>query len=522
MSSGDSSRFLRATTLAARTIYRELHRAGYGREDVLRFASELVEQLTIDSRQRSLDLPLHVDTHTALPNADVFEHALSFELHRARRPAAHGTLVVAVFEIVAGAALSDGQVLALHAAFADELRRNIRRSDTAARLSHERYGLILPRTTESTLEAVRRRIADSLRHRISPSALRHHVTLTMQATTLVPGDVSTKDLMQRCARARRIPLSGDVSKPSHRDGLPSAQRGVVLALGGGAARALAHLGVIQVLQEAGIRIAGVAGTSAGAIMAAMVAGGASVGDILQRWQELPKTDLYRKIRRAFAVSATRQGRSKSRDSYFRESSIALLSDASLSAVPRELYTELVEFLVGPDRLISQLQIPFAASATDLTVGRVALLRHGPLHSALRASCAFPGLFPPEPLGDSVLVDGAAISELPVRAALELSRALQAPALGVYLSRPERRVTSFQTGAELAVRTNAIMHAELVREQLRDMPLVITVSVQDVGWLNLRAAGDTVKLGAAAAREALPAIRLELESLAQGAISATAT
>ena len=121
----------------------------------------------------------------------------------------------------------------------------------------------------------------------------------------------------------------------------------------------------------------------------------------------------------YAEYRRRAKRVRSNDKYFRQAGLAFLSDADVSAVSDELFAKFVEHFVGPDRDISTLGKPFAVCATDLVEGRPAVFTRGPLHFALRATCAVPGLFAPQSDGTRLLIDGSTITEVPVSAALQL-------------------------------------------------------------------------------------------------------
>ena len=157
-----------------------------------------------------------------------------------------------------------------------------------------------------------------------------------------------------------------------------------LALGGGVARGFAHIGVLRVLEREGIVPDVVAGTSIGA-----VAGGCYVAGVLDAFE-----DWARSLNRLKVVGYLdfKLGRS------------GLLAGERLGAVLRRH--------LG-DRLVEDLQSPFAAIATDLASGREVWIREGPLTDAVRASYALPGVFPPVRHDRRLLVDGGLLNPVPV-------------------------------------------------------------------------------------------------------------
>ena len=164
-----------------------------------------------------------------------------------------------------------------------------------------------------------------------------------------------------------------------------------LALGSGAARGWAHIGVIRALEAAGIRPDVVCGASVGAVVGAAYA--------------LGRLDEFEEWVRALERGAVM----RNLDLSFRGG--LLKSDAFFAFMSPEL----------PDIGIGDLERAFAAVATDLETGQEVWLREGSLHDALRASVALPGLIPPAARDDRWLVDGGLVNPVPV----SLCRALGA-------------------------------------------------------------------------------------------------
>lgn len=159
-----------------------------------------------------------------------------------------------------------------------------------------------------------------------------------------------------------------------------------LVLGGGGARGLAHVGVWQVLEDAGLRPSVVAGTSMGGLVGAFIAAGYTGA-------EIERVALSVSWRRLLDL---RPGP-------------GLISGAAMNAW---LGQHLPETFGG-------LTLPLAITATDLTTGRAVYLSQGPLAEAIRATTAYPGALSPVPLGGALLSDGGILNQIPVDAALFL-------------------------------------------------------------------------------------------------------
>ncbi|HTO09407.1 MAG TPA: patatin-like phospholipase family protein, partial [Myxococcota bacterium] len=163
-----------------------------------------------------------------------------------------------------------------------------------------------------------------------------------------------------------------------------------LALGAGAARGLAHMGVLFGLAEAGIPVDAIAGTSMGALVGAIYATGQL--EVFERdLRDRALSDLWRYLDPVWP----REG---------------LLSG--------ERATEYLRSLIG-DWRIEDLPIPFAAVAVDLVTGEEVWIRSGKLLDAVRASISLPGIFVPVRQGGRVLVDGAIRNPVPVSPLEEL-------------------------------------------------------------------------------------------------------
>lgn len=179
--------------------------------------------------------------------------------------------------------------------------------------------------------------------------------------------------------------------------LPAAAPRVALALSGGGARGLAHIHVIEALDEMGIRPVAIAGSSIGAILGAGLAAGMSGGDI-----------------RAFACSILgRRAEVASRVWRTRPGSLAEMVQSGLRMTQFDIERVLKVFL--PDQIpadFSALKIPMQVTATDYYGHHVTVFSEGDLHSALAASAAIPAVFRPVRRDGRVYIDGGIYNPLP--------------------------------------------------------------------------------------------------------------
>jgi len=252
-----------------------------------------------------------------------------------------------------------------------------------------------------------------------------------------------------------------------------------LALGGGAARGFAHVGVIQVLEQNGIRPDLVVGTSAGSLVAALYASGKGA------------TELERA-----ALSMEE----------------AALTDWSLPIMGRgmlrgEALARYVRQAVD-GRVIENMSLPLGILATDLATGQGVLFRRGDAAQAVRASSAVPGVFTPVSIAGRDYVDGGLVAPVPVSQA----RAMGAEVvLAVDISSdPQGNATSGVLG--LLLQTTAIMGQSINRHELAGADLVLRPSLTGVGSADFTSRQRSIEAGRVAMIAALPRLRAEMARL----------
>lgn len=250
-----------------------------------------------------------------------------------------------------------------------------------------------------------------------------------------------------------------------------------LALGGGAVLGFAHIGLLDALEEAGIHVDCVAGTSAGAIVAALYAFGVDP----DRTRELLSPLTWRKV------------------SGFTRTSLGLLTNEPVG--------ELLEDELGEAR-IEDAGIPLAIVTADIHTGERVVLREGPLADAVRASAAIPGIYTPVEMGDRLLVDGGIVENVPVTAIRELGADVAVAAtLGDALDFEE--VSNL-----LGVLTNAFLitvnTATALSLELDKADIVIEPDLEPHNHWDMKQRDELIEKGYTAGKEAVEAIRTAME------------
>jgi NTE family protein len=250
-----------------------------------------------------------------------------------------------------------------------------------------------------------------------------------------------------------------------------------LVLGGGAARGFAHIGVIQVLEEAGIRPDLVVGTSAGSLVAALYAAGLSGTELAVLARQMDENTL---------TDWAFPGR-------------GLIRGEALARFVRE-HTG--------GRTIDQMKLPLGIVATDLDSGEPILFRLGDTGAAVRASSAVPAVFQPVRISGREYVDGGLVSPVPVRFARQMGATL---VLAVDISQaPEGGPTG--DPFKMLLQTFAIMGKSINRLELRDADLVLRPALAGMAGSDFRSRDRAVAAGRSVAQQQLPALRQRIADL----------
>jgi NTE family protein len=296
--------------------------------------------------------------------------------------------------------------------------------------------------------------------------------------------------------------------------------GITLVLGGGGFKGMAHLGVLRVFEEQRIPIERVIGSSAGALIGASYChlqdADATIALVMRfleaeglRGRGLPTfRSLPSFTRRSGRVPLVRRlmaniRRQVALERMFRRSSA--FGGSALRFVVRSLV---------PKIDISDLTIPLGICVLDLHRGEELLLTSGPLTTAITASGAVPGFFPPVEWEGTLLCDAGIVNNLPTRLAREMGAGHVVAvdlSSGIAACRPDA------PGMELLLRAQDISTRLANRRWAGDADVLIAPELGDRHWLDTTRLEDVVEAGARAARDAMPRIAKLLESPARRAM-----
>ena len=279
--------------------------------------------------------------------------------------------------------------------------------------------------------------------------------------------VKSLDKILRSVRAFGQTLSNASSPPP-----AGPQPRIGIALGGGFARGIAHIGVLKVLEEERIPVACVAGTSVGALIGALYCSGLSASDLEQVAHRVRFRDFARWTLSRFGFATNHR---------------------------------MVRFLssVLKAKTFEELQIPLAVAATDFATGDGVVFRSGALVDPVRASCAYPGMFLPVDIGGRLLVDGMLAHAVPTRPLREMGAER---VLAVHLKAMWSRAEGPRHVFDVIGQCFAIAQDMNCASWQKAADLVIEPNVNGFEYDDFEHCDHLMRAGETAMRDALPAVK----------------
>jgi NTE family protein len=267
---------------------------------------------------------------------------------------------------------------------------------------------------------------------------------------------------------------------------------VGLALGGGGARGLAHIGVIKKLHELGLVIHCISGTSAGAIIGAIYAYSQDPSYIEKKLLLMLGSKEFRSIKLDYVRGKKAEKGSflESVRRHFFTGMFYASSITRLSFINEQTYKNLIDILIE-DVMIESLPVKFSAIAVDILNGSVVNIESGSLREAIMASSAIPGVLPAVKRDDMLLVDGSFIDTVPVRYVKQHGCDI---VIAVDVSSPIDAIKMPKRGIDLIWRSNAILRHIAKEEQLREADIVIKPQLNGFEWTDFGKYNDMIKQG----------------------------
>ena len=282
--------------------------------------------------------------------------------------------------------------------------------------------------------------------------------------------------------------------------------GVTLVLGGGGFKGMAHVGVFLALEEHGVRVEGLVGTSAGALMGAAYAHLASAEAVRDLVVGFVTSDAFQ--RKGFVGFSGSGG---------KRNGVGAFMSRVVSGIKRQVALErmfrrssafggaALRFVVKsivPAKRLEDLQLPLAVATLDLVKGEEVLITDGPLPSAVCASSSVPGFFPPVEREGRLLVDSGIVNNLPAARARSLG-ALRIVA--VDLSAGLSELAGGQVGMDVLLRAQDISTRNANRRKCEHADVVLAPDLEGRNWLDASDPLGVIDAGYRATIQAMPQI-----------------
>lgn len=267
---------------------------------------------------------------------------------------------------------------------------------------------------------------------------------------------------------------------------------VGLALGGGAARAFSHIGVIDGLKKHNIPIDIITGTSMGAIIGAMYATKLDTSSIKERFSAYVDSEVFEKSGFNFfkEMDSHDEGILAEIGRLARRGLFNTLLVTKVSLVSKEIAESNFAYLVD-DLQVDQTRIPFAAVALDLWSGESVILRHGRLRDVIAASCAMPGVLNPVKLNGRMLVDGGWAETVPISAARLLGADF---VIAVDVGDSYEQNKEPRNALDVIARADALARSALNKEQIKAAEMILSPRNEVTHWADFSTAYHAIECG----------------------------
>lgn len=286
-----------------------------------------------------------------------------------------------------------------------------------------------------------------------------------------------------------------------------SDRMITLALGGGGARGLAHLGVIEVLLDAGYSIRRIVGVSMGSLVGALAATGMSPPEMQQKSLDYLLSDRFQVHQRTLFGMSGDSTAAETRGYYswyhriqqfLKANSLFRRIITQPGMLPGVLLEDVVEHLLE-DVCIEDLKIPFSVVAVDLVSGHQVIIEKGSVRLAVRGSSSLPGIFPPVTHGAMQLCDTGTFCSLPARLAQSYG---MRPVIAVEVSTDITPIHPVRSALDTLIRVDEIGENYWRKHVRHHADLLIQPNVGHVPWYDFSSAALLIELGRKAAKKSL--------------------
>jgi len=282
------------------------------------------------------------------------------------------------------------------------------------------------------------------------------------------------------------------------------------ALGGGGARGLAHIGVLRILRQNGIKPDIITGTSMGALIGAMYASGISIDEIENRCTAFIYTDIYRKLGFNNTPEETSKGLFQKLLDKMKQKIMFYLSDVKIAFMNKNAVDAMIAHFL-PDADFADLKIPFKCVAVDITRGKEIVIDKGLVRPAVASSMAIPGILPPVTQGDGVFVDGGVLQMVPSKA---LKNAGCDFVIGIDVSSKISVVSAKELSSafQISQRASDIAYAMLTEMQSGYADYILAPAVGGVKWYEMKRIREVILAGENEMMKKIPELKKRIKAM----------
>ncbi len=286
--------------------------------------------------------------------------------------------------------------------------------------------------------------------------------------------------------------------------VPKKRLKVGLVLSGGGAKGLAHIGVLKVIEEAGVKIDYIGGTSMGAIVGGLYASGYSASELDSLFRKTDFTDLINDNLPRGAKSFYEKEASEKYALTLPFSNFKISFPPAYSG-GQNIYNELVRVLYHVRNVtdFNKLSIPFLCIATNVETGKEVLLNKGYLPEAIMASGTLPSLFEPATLGDEVLIDGGVVNNYPIQEVRNMGADI---IIGVDVQHGLRERDALASATEILLQINNYRTALDMVEKAKQTDIYIKPDIDNYSVIDFNSGKSIIESGEIAARQKFEALK----------------
>ncbi|MCD6130520.1 MAG: patatin-like phospholipase family protein [Candidatus Hydrothermae bacterium] len=281
---------------------------------------------------------------------------------------------------------------------------------------------------------------------------------------------------------------------------------IALALGGGGARGLAHIGVLKALKQLKIEFNILVGTSAGGLVTALYALHNDPEKIITAVKSIFSSPEYHELNLKDFYESGQLGVFEKAIKAFRETKVITKGIISKSIIKEEPLRTLLDKFI-PKIRIEELPIKTAYIATDLITGKDVIIRGGNLKDAVLATGAIPGVFAPVEIDGMILVDGGITQRMPAMAAMLMGADI---IIGVEVGKDITPKNEYRSAFDIMMRANAITASRLHHFVNQFADIIVKPPVQQIKWYEFERIDEAVELGYETCLEEMGRIRALLK------------